>query len=33
LPPLRGRLLIFDLGYFRSELFREIGLCGGFYLS
>jgi hypothetical protein len=32
-PWLRGRLLIFDLGYFRSELFREIGLCGGFYLS
>lgn len=30
---LRGRLLIFDLGYFRSELFREIGLCGGCYLS
>jgi len=32
-PWLRGRLLIFDLGFFRSELFREIGQCGGFYLS
>lgn len=32
-PWLRGRLLIFNLGYFRSELFREIGLHGGYYLS
>lgn len=30
---LRGRLLIFDLGFFRSELFREIGLCGGYFLT
>jgi putative transposase len=32
-PWLRGRLLAFDLGFFRSELFREIGRCGGYYLT
>jgi hypothetical protein len=30
---LAGRLLVFDLGYFRSELFREIGNVGGYYLT
>jgi IS4 transposase len=30
---LKGRLLIFDLGYFRTDLFREIGLHGGYYLA
>jgi hypothetical protein len=30
---LKGRLLIFDLAYFRTELFREIGLNGGYYLA
>ncbi len=32
-PWIRGRLLVFDLGYFRTELFREIGLRGGYYLT
>jgi IS4 transposase len=30
---LKGRLLVFDLAYFRTELFREIERCGGFYLA
>jgi hypothetical protein len=30
---VRGRLLVFDLGYFRTELFREIGLHGGYFLT
>lgn len=32
-PWMRGRLLIFDLAFFRSALFKEIGDCGGFYLA
>jgi hypothetical protein len=30
---VRGRLLVFDLGYFRTDLFREIGLKGGYFLT
>lgn len=30
---LKGRLLIFDLAYFRTELFREIENFGGYYLA
>lgn len=30
---VRGRLLLFDLGYFRYQLFDAIGRQGGFYLT
>jgi IS4 transposase len=30
---VRGKLLIFDLGYFQSEMFAAIGGQGGFFLS
>jgi len=30
---MRGRLLLFDLGYFRAALFREIGRYHGFFMT
>jgi putative transposase len=30
---VRDRLLLFDLGYYRFQLFARIGECGGYYVS
>ncbi len=30
---MRGRLLLFDLGFYRAALFKEIGAHGGYFLS
>lgn len=30
---VKGRLLLFDLGYYRFQLFARIGACGGFFLT
>jgi putative transposase len=32
-PWMKGRLLVFDLGFFRASLFLEIGRHGGYFLS